>query len=82
MPDEISPLTIVREPSVPSSNIKSWGWMHGTLVVEFQNGALYVYFSVPEDIWLGLRVAESAGKAHHDLIRRGGYECEQLRSPA
>lgn len=82
MPDTDHPITIKRELSIPSSNIKSWGWRDGTLVVEFMNRALYAYFSVPQDIWLGLRVAESAGTAFYDMIRLGGYECEQLRPPA
>ena len=81
MPED-SPLTIEREPAIPSSSIKSWGWRDGTLVVEFMNGALYAYTGVPEDIWLGIRIAPSAGKAHYDQIRCGGYSCEQLRSPA
>ncbi|WP_080962172.1 KTSC domain-containing protein [Chromobacterium subtsugae] len=49
--------------SVMSSNVESIGYDEGsqTLEVEFKNGAVYQYFDVPEQVYDGLRSADSVG---------------------
>lgn len=49
---------------VDSSNIESIGYdsLSQTLEIEFQNGHIYQYFDVPEQIYLNLMAAGSHGK--------------------
>ena len=49
---------------VVSSNINSIGFDHdsSTLYVRFYNGSLYVYYGVPEEIWLMFFNSESKGR--------------------
>jgi hypothetical protein len=49
--------------NVSSSNITAVGYDEdsSTLQVEFNNGATYQYFDVPENVFEGLRDAESVG---------------------
>lgn len=37
------------------------GYENGTLEVEFKQGLIYQYFGVPEEFWINLMVADSAG---------------------
>lgn len=50
--------------SVDSSNIESVGYdeASSTLQIEFKNGTTYQYFDVNEDVFIGLRDAESPGR--------------------
>ena len=50
--------------NVDSSNVESVGYDENssTLQVEFKNGGMYQYFDVPEDVFIGLRDADSVGK--------------------
>ena len=50
--------------SVDSSSVESIGYdeASSTLQVEFKNGGMYQYFDVQEDIFVGLRDAESVGR--------------------
>jgi len=50
--------------NVDSSNISAVGYdaESSTLQVEFNNGATYQYFDVPERLFEGLRDADSVGK--------------------
>lgn len=49
--------------SVDSSNVARVGHDEesSTLQVEFLNGGVYQYFDVPEDVYIGLRDADSVG---------------------
>lgn len=49
--------------NVDSSNVESVGYDEGssTLQVKFKNGAMYQYFDVPENVFTGLRDADSIG---------------------
>lgn len=49
--------------SVSSSNVQAVGYDEdsSTLQVEFNNGATYQYFDVPEHVFIGLRDAGSVG---------------------
>lgn len=50
-------------PVTNSSNVESIGYDadSSTLQVEFKNGSTYQYFDVPENIFIGLRDADSVG---------------------
>ncbi|MBU0673149.1 MAG: KTSC domain-containing protein [Proteobacteria bacterium] len=50
--------------SVDSSNVESVGYDEdsSTLQIEFKNGSTYQYFDVPEDVFIGLRDADSVGR--------------------
>jgi hypothetical protein len=49
---------------VNSSNVESVGYDEdsSTLQIEFKNGTMYQYFDVPEDVFIGLRDADSVGR--------------------
>jgi hypothetical protein len=49
--------------NVDSSNIEAIGYDENssTLQVEFKNGGMYQYFDVPEEVFIGLRDADSVG---------------------
>ena len=49
--------------NVDSSNVAAVGYDEdsSTLQVEFNNGGMYQYFDVPEDVFIGLRDAGSVG---------------------
>ena len=59
-----------REP-VASSSIASMGYDPGrsVLEVEFHSGAVYRYYSVPRDVFSGLRQASSKGAFLNRRIR-------------
>lgn len=50
--------------NVDSSNVEAVGYDEdsSTLQVEFKNGGTYQYFDVPENVFIGLRDAESVGR--------------------
>lgn len=50
--------------NVDSSNVESVGYDENssTLQVEFKNGGVYQYFDVPEEVFVGLRDADSVGR--------------------
>lgn len=66
-----------REPVV-SSNIASIGYSEedSRLQIEFHNGGVYDYFDVPADVHQQVMVAESTGRAFHQLIK-GSFEYEK-----
>jgi hypothetical protein len=49
--------------AVSSSNVASIGYdaENTTLEIEFNNGSIYQYFDVPENVFDGLRSADSIG---------------------
>ena len=59
-----------REP-VESSNLASIGYDSetSTLEVEFNSGAIWQYFNVPESVWHEFESSESKGKFFHREIR-------------
>lgn len=60
---------------VESSNLASVGYDKdsSTLEVEFQNGAIYQYFGVPEIEYSGLMKAASKGSYLNQNIKKAGY---------
>lgn len=66
---------------VSSSNLKAVGYDSETsqLEIEFLNGGLYVYSSVPESVYKGLMVASSHGSYFDANIKKGGYQYRKLR---
>lgn len=50
-----------RQP-VKSSNLVSAGYVAGVLEIEFRGGKIYRYDGVPVEVYVGLTVADSAGK--------------------
>lgn len=56
---------------VSSSNIASVGYDSetSTLQIEFNNGSIYDYYDVPEDIYTALINAGSVGSFFHANIR-------------
>lgn len=69
---------------VESSNIKAVGWEptsevseHGTLRVEFRNGAVYEYDDVPRLVFTELVGAESVGAYFHREIK-GRYPTRKV----
>lgn len=57
--------------SVQSSNLKEVAYdrVANMLQIEFHNGRVYWYGSVPEDRFYGLLRASSKGKYHHKHIK-------------
>jgi len=64
---------------VRSSNIKSIGYDEETKVleVEFHDGSVYQYYSVPASVHQGLMAAASHGNYFHNHIR-DEYRCRQV----
>ncbi len=63
---------------VISSNIREIGHTaidgeKGELYLRFNNGSLFSYTDVPEDVYQQLRIADSVGKFYHSEIR-GKFE--------
>ncbi len=56
---------------VESSSLRSIGYERTTetLEVEFKNGGVYRYGSVPAEIWNQLRGADSIGRFFQDHVR-------------
>ena len=64
---------------VDSSNVESVGYDEdsSTLQVEFKNGSMYQYFDVPENIFIGLRDADSVGRYLSENIK-GSYRYSKV----
>lgn len=67
--------------SVKSSNLASVGYDSDskTLEIEFNNGGLYQYFSVPESIYNGLMAASSKGSYFDQYIKKGSYSYKRIK---
>lgn len=65
--------------SVDSSNVESVGYDEdsSTLQIEFKNGSTYQYFDVPEDVFIGLRDADSVGRYLTAMIK-GTYRYSRV----
>lgn len=63
-------MTVLRE-TVASSNVRSVGYdgPSQTLEVEFQNGSVYQYYNVPENIYNEFMKAPSKGVFLNTYIR-------------
>lgn len=60
---------------VSSSNIRSIGYQNITLEVEFNNGRVYQYYNVPENLYNGLMSASSHGSYFaSNIINRFRYK--------
>lgn len=66
---------------VSSSNLASVGYgsNHQILEIEFINGSIYKYFSVPSSVYLGLMAASSHGAYFDQHVKKAGYSCQKLR---
>ena len=66
---------------VSSSNLKAVGYDPATktLEIEFLNGGLYQYSSVPESIYKELMSASSHGQYFDSHIKKGGYPYRKIR---
>ena len=69
---------MIRQP-VSSSNIKSVGYdLDSTLLeIEFHDGSIYQYSSVPQDVYKALMAAASLGSFLHKHIR-GKYSYHKV----
>ncbi len=54
---------------VDSSNIEEIGFGKGTLMIKFRGGAIYEFYSVPEEIFFSLKKAGSKGSFFHYNIK-------------
>jgi hypothetical protein len=65
---------------VSSSTLASVGYDldTATLEVEFQNGAVYQVFGVPEEVFQGLLAAPSKGSYYYHHIRKAGYPYDRM----
>lgn len=65
---------------VTSSNIASIGYDAEQMIleVEFNYGAVYQYFDVPESVYEGLMAADSHGKYFDAYVKKAGYQYEKL----
>jgi hypothetical protein len=62
---------------VESSMIRSFGFENSTLEIEFNSGAIWQYFDVPESVYYEMRAAGSCGKFFHAHIK-GQYPESQV----
>lgn len=62
---------------VESTMIRSFGFESSTLEVEFNSGAIWQYFDVPESVFYEMKAASSCGKFFHSNIR-GQYSESQV----
>lgn len=64
-----------RQP-VTSSNLASVGYedASATLEVEFVDGGIYQYFSVPSQVHAGLMAAGSHGTYFDTHVKKAGYQ--------
>lgn len=49
--------------------IRSFGFENSTLEIEFNNGAVWQYFDVPESVYYEMKSAGSCGKFFHANIK-------------
>jgi len=66
---------------VSSSNLASVGYdaQTQTLEIEFLNGGIYQYYSVPENRYTGLMSASSKGEYFDAFIKKAGYSYRKIR---
>jgi hypothetical protein len=66
------PPMALRHTFVRSSNLRDayYDLASETLIIDFKNGSRYSYASVPSTVFSGLTRAASAGRFHHQWIRR------------
>jgi hypothetical protein len=66
---------------VSSTSLASVGYdpSQKILEIEFNNGRVYLYQNVPEEIYEQLMSAESHGSYFNQHIRDGGYAYRQIR---
>ncbi len=66
--------------SVSSSNIASIGYdaARRVLEIEFLNGSVYQYSSVPESLYNGLMNASSHGSYFDSYIKKGGLAYRRI----
>ena len=66
--------------SVSSSNIASIGYdaNRRVLEIEFLNGSVYQYSSVPESLYNGLMNASSHGSYFDSYIKKGGFAYRRI----
>lgn len=62
---------------VKSSIIDRIAWEDGNLYVRFLNGSLYVFYSVPENVFVELQNVSSKGNFFYQNIRNS-YEYNKL----
>jgi hypothetical protein len=72
--------SMMKRSLVISSVLRSVGYDDArcTLEVEFQNGAVYEYYSVPSDVYALLMSASSKGH-YFDVTIRESYDCHRTR---
>lgn len=66
--------------TVHSSNLKSVGYdpSTSTLEIEFNDGRVYEYYGVPQQVHIGLMNAESKGSYYHENIKNAGYSYQKI----
>lgn len=62
--------------NVNSSNLKSIGYENNTLVVKFNNGGIYWYSNVPQNIYEELLNAPSKGRYLNENIINKYTHCK------
>lgn len=67
----------MRRDAVVSTAMRSIGYRHGTLEIEFVSGDVYRYLQVPKSVFLELMRAPSKGIFFNDRIR----DCFQVEGP-
>ena len=65
---------------VSSSHIVSIGYDPTSMVleVEFNTGAIYQYYDIPQSIYDGLMAADSHGTYLAAYVKKGGYRYTQV----
>lgn len=65
---------------VSSGNLASVGYDESgaILEVEFNNGRIYQYSGVPEEVYQGLMNAGSHGIFFNEFIKKAGYPCSKI----
>ena len=65
---------------VVSSNIASIGYDPDNMVleIEFLSGSVYQYYDVPQNIYDGLKAADSHGSFLATYIKKRGYRYSQV----
>lgn len=66
--------------NVVSSNIRSIGYDASAMVleVEFNNGAVYQYYNVPQYLYDRMMAADSHGRYLDQYVKKGGYRYAQV----
>ena len=69
----------MRMISVSSSDLHEVGYdeRFALLQIRFNSGAIYEYYDVPRNIYIGLITASSAGKYFHEYVK-GKYRYSRI----